>query len=82
MVVVRSPYHLFRVPNAMNSLSLTDILTNFYPQLINGEHMGALAMSEAGAGSDVVSMSMKAEKKGGILYYFDSRWCHAVVFQL
>ena len=34
------------------------------PKLISGEHVGALAMSEAGAGSDVVSMKLKAEKKG------------------
>lgn len=32
------------------------------PKLCSGEHMGALAMSEAGSGSDVVSMSTKAEK--------------------
>lgn len=31
-------------------------------QLCSGEHMGALAMSEPGAGSDVVSMSLNAEK--------------------
>ena len=35
-----------------------------YPQLISGEHVGALAMSEANAGSDVVSMKCKAEKRG------------------
>ena len=34
------------------------------PRLISGEHVGALAMSEAGAGSDVVSMKLKAEDKG------------------
>lgn len=34
------------------------------PGLISGEHLGALAMSEPGAGSDVVSMRLKAEKKG------------------
>jgi isovaleryl-CoA dehydrogenase len=34
------------------------------PKLISGEHIGALAMSEAGAGSDVVSMRTRAEKKG------------------
>jgi len=34
------------------------------PRLISGEHVGALAMSEAGAGSDVVSMRLKAEKRG------------------
>src|SRR6476646_12071382 len=34
------------------------------PKLISGEHVGALAMSEAGAGSDVVGMKLKAEKSG------------------
>src|SRR5881392_280852 len=36
----------------------------YLPKLISGEHVGALAMSEPGAGSDVVSMSTRAEKKG------------------
>src|SRR5687768_14642061 len=36
----------------------------YLPRLISGEHVGALAMSEAGAGSDVLSMKLKAEKKG------------------
>ncbi len=36
----------------------------YLPKLVSGEHLGALAMSETGAGSDVVSMSLKAEKKG------------------
>ena len=36
----------------------------YLPKLISGEHVGSLAMSEAGAGSDVVSMTLKAEKKG------------------
>ena len=36
----------------------------FLPRLISGEHVGALAMSEAGAGSDVVGMKLKAEKSG------------------
>ncbi len=35
----------------------------YLPKLISGEHVGALAMSEAGAGSDVVSMKLKAVKK-------------------
>jgi len=35
----------------------------YLPRLVSGEHVGALAMSEAGAGSDVVSMSLRAEKK-------------------
>ena len=36
----------------------------YLPKLISGEHVGALAMSETGAGSDVVSMKLRAEKKG------------------
>jgi isovaleryl-CoA dehydrogenase len=36
----------------------------YLPKLIAGEHLGALAMSEAGAGSDVVSMSLRAEPRG------------------
>lgn len=39
----------------------------YLPKLISGEHVGALAMSEAGAGSDVVSMKLKADKRNG--YY-------------
>jgi isovaleryl-CoA dehydrogenase len=36
----------------------------YLPKLISGEHVGALAMSEAGSGSDVVSMRLQAEKRG------------------
>src|ERR1700759_1324612 len=36
----------------------------YLPKLISGEHVGALAMSEPGAGSDVVSMALRADKKG------------------
>ncbi len=36
----------------------------YLPTLCSGEHVGALAMSEPGAGSDVVSMQLKAEKRG------------------
>ncbi len=36
----------------------------YLPKLMSGEHVGALAMSEPGAGSDVVSMKLRAEKKG------------------
>ena len=36
----------------------------FLPKLMSGEHIGALAMSEPNAGSDVVAMKLKAEKKG------------------
>jgi len=37
----------------------------YLPKLVSGEHVGALAMSEPGAGSDVVSMRTRADKKGG-----------------
>jgi isovaleryl-CoA dehydrogenase len=40
----------------------------YLPKLISGEHVGSLAMSEAGSGSDVVSMRLKAEKKGNDRY--------------
>ena len=39
----------------------------YLPRLISGEHVGALAMSEPGAGSDVIGMKLHAEDKGG--YY-------------
>ena len=35
----------------------------YLPKLVSGEHVGALAMSEPGAGSDVVSMKLRAEKR-------------------
>ena len=38
----------------------------YLPQLCSGEHIGALAMSEPGAGSDVVGMQLKAEKRGDV----------------
>ncbi|MBK3735499.1 isovaleryl-CoA dehydrogenase [Azospirillum brasilense] len=38
--------------------------SRYLPKLISGEHIGALAMSEPNAGSDVVSMKLRAEKKG------------------
>ena len=38
--------------------------SRYLPRLISGEHVGALAMSEAGAGSDVVGMSLRAERRG------------------
>ena len=36
----------------------------YLPKLISGEHVGSLAMSETGAGSDVISMKLKAERRG------------------
>ena len=41
-----------------------DQKTRYLPKLISGEHVGALAMSEPSAGSDVVSMRLQAEKRG------------------
>jgi isovaleryl-CoA dehydrogenase len=41
-----------------------DQKNRYFPKLISGEHVGALAMSETGAGSDVVSMKTRADKKG------------------
>ncbi|MEO6281291.1 isovaleryl-CoA dehydrogenase [Roseateles sp.] len=38
----------------------------YLPKLISGEHVGALAMSEPGAGSDVLSMKLRADDKGGV----------------
>jgi isovaleryl-CoA dehydrogenase len=41
--------------------------SKYLPKLISGQHVGGLAMSETGAGSDVIGMKLKAEDKGG--YY-------------
>jgi isovaleryl-CoA dehydrogenase len=57
---------------AMSNLCLNQLRKNgseaqkakYLPRLCSGEHVGALAMSEAGAGSDVVSMSLQARKEG------------------
>ncbi|SET89684.1 isovaleryl-CoA dehydrogenase [Thalassotalea agarivorans] len=57
---------------AMSNLCLNQLSKNgsheqklkYLPKLCSGEHIGALAMSEPNAGSDVVSMKLKAEKKG------------------
>jgi len=38
----------------------------YLPKLVSGEHVGALAMSEPNAGSDVISMKLKAEERGGV----------------
>ena len=42
----------------------TEQKEKYLPKLISGEHIGALAMSEPGAGSDVVSMQLRAERSG------------------
>ncbi len=47
----------------------------YLPDLISGEHVGALAMSEPGSGSDVVSMRLRADKKvGGYLLNGSKMW--------
>lgn len=50
--------------NQINRNGTAEQKAQYLPKLCSGEHIGALAMSEPGAGSDVVSMKLKAEKKG------------------
>ena len=49
--------------NQINRNATPEQKAKFLPRLVSGEHVGALAMSEAGAGSDVVSMKLKADKR-------------------
>ena len=50
--------------NQIRRWASPDQKARYLPRLISGEHVGALAMSEAGAGSDVLSMKMRADRKG------------------
>ncbi|GLU26317.1 isovaleryl-CoA dehydrogenase [Brucella sp. NBRC 12950] len=50
--------------NQINRNGSPEQRAKYLPKLISGEHVGALAMSEPGAGSDVVSMKLHAEKRG------------------
>ncbi len=50
--------------NQLRKNGTEDQKIKYLPKLCSGEHIGALAMSEPGSGSDVVSMSLKAEDKG------------------
>jgi isovaleryl-CoA dehydrogenase len=50
--------------NQINRCGSEEQKRRYLPKLISGEHVGALAMSEPDAGSDVVSMKLRAEKKG------------------
>ena len=50
--------------NQIRRNGLPEQKRRYLPKLISGEHVGALAMSEAGSGSDVVSMKLRADKKG------------------
>jgi isovaleryl-CoA dehydrogenase len=59
----------------VNQISLNgsaDQKRRYLPRLISGDHVGALAMSEAGSGSDVVSMQLRAVKRGD-RYLLDGR---------
>ena len=49
--------------NQINRNGTADQKARFLPRLISGEHLGALAMSEPGAGSDVVGMKLRAERR-------------------
>lgn len=50
--------------NQLSRWGNDDQKTRYLEKLVTGEHLGALAMSEPGAGSDVVSMKLRADKKG------------------
>lgn len=57
--------------------------TKYLPDLIAGRKVGALAMSEPGSGSDVVSMKLKAVKKGDRYILNGNKfWCVVVVMAL
>jgi isovaleryl-CoA dehydrogenase len=49
--------------NQINRWGTDEQKKKYLPKLISGEHVGSLAMSEPGAGSDVVSMKLRAEKR-------------------
>ncbi|MFN3212312.1 MAG: isovaleryl-CoA dehydrogenase [Henriciella sp.] len=50
--------------NQLRRWGSDDQKTRYLGKLVTGDHLGSLAMSESGAGSDVVSMKLRAEKKG------------------
>ena len=50
--------------NQLRRWASPDQKTRFLPPLLRGDHVGSLAMSEVGSGSDVVSMQLKAERRG------------------
>ncbi|QIB50431.1 isovaleryl-CoA dehydrogenase [Pseudomonas sp. OIL-1] len=50
--------------NQINRNGTAEQKARYLPKLISGEHVGALAMSEPNAGSDVMSMSLRAERRG------------------
>ncbi|EWY39700.1 isovaleryl-CoA dehydrogenase [Skermanella stibiiresistens SB22] len=50
--------------NQIHRWGTTEQKNRYLPKLLSGEHVGALAMSEPGAGSDVVSMRLRADRRG------------------
>ncbi len=50
--------------NQLRRWGTADQKARYLPKLISGQHVGSLAMSESGSGSDVVSMRLRADKKG------------------
>ena len=50
--------------NQLRRWGTDDQKRRYLPALISGEHVGALAMSEAGSGSDVISMRLRADRRG------------------
>src|ERR1700761_139992 len=49
--------------------------SRYLPKLISGEHVGSLAMSEAGSGSDVISMKLRADKRGDRYVLNGTKFC-------
>ena len=61
--------------NQIRRWSNPDQKAKYLPKLVSGEHVGSLAMSEAGAGSDVVSMKLKADSvQGGFVLNGTKFW--------
>lgn len=61
--------------NQINRWGTVEQKAKYLPKLISGEHVGSLAMSEPGAGSDVVSMKLKAEKRNdGFMLNGNKMW--------
>ncbi|HEY4357502.1 MAG TPA: isovaleryl-CoA dehydrogenase [Acidobacteriaceae bacterium] len=62
--------------NQLRKNGTKDQKRKYLPKLISGEHVGALAMSEVGSGSDVVSMRLRADKRegGGYLLNGNKMW--------
>lgn len=61
--------------NQINRWGTAEQKIKYLPKLISGEHVGSLAMSEPGAGSDVVSMKLRADKRNdGFLLNGNKMW--------